>query len=58
MTMQQQLYTSAPILDYDDEPDVRPEDHEVLDAAEASDHDILRGAALEHTAFLKPPPHF
>jgi hypothetical protein len=27
------LYTSAPILDYDDEPDTGPEDHEVLDAA-------------------------
>jgi hypothetical protein len=27
------LYTSAPILDYDDEPDTRSEDHEVLDAA-------------------------
>lgn len=29
------LYTSAPILDYDDEPDVRPEDDEVLHAAGA-----------------------
>lgn len=29
-----------------------------LEAAEASDHDILRGAALEHTAFLGPHPHF
>jgi hypothetical protein len=27
------LYTSAPILDYEDEPNPRPEDHEVLDAA-------------------------
>jgi hypothetical protein len=29
-----------------------------LAEAEASDHDILRGAALEHTAFLASPPHF
>ena len=27
------LYTSAPILDYEDEPEVRPYDDEVLDAA-------------------------
>jgi hypothetical protein len=24
----------------------------------ASPHDILRGAALERTGFLKPPPQF
>lgn len=29
-----------------------------LDAAEVSDHDILRGVALEHTAFLASPPQF
>jgi exopolyphosphatase/guanosine-5'-triphosphate,3'-diphosphate pyrophosphatase len=29
-----------------------------LEAAEASDHDILRGAALEHTVFLGHPPQF
>jgi exopolyphosphatase/guanosine-5'-triphosphate,3'-diphosphate pyrophosphatase len=29
-----------------------------LHAAEASDHDILRGAALEHSAFLPPHPQF
>jgi exopolyphosphatase/guanosine-5'-triphosphate,3'-diphosphate pyrophosphatase len=29
-----------------------------LHAAEASDHDILRGAALEHSAFLEPHPQF
>lgn len=29
-----------------------------LESAEASDHDILRGAALEHTRFLGPHPHF
>mgnify|MGYP001556228761 CR=1 FL=1 len=29
-----------------------------LDEAEASDHDILRAAALERTAFLEPPPQF
>jgi exopolyphosphatase/guanosine-5'-triphosphate,3'-diphosphate pyrophosphatase len=29
-----------------------------LRAAEPSDHDILRGAALEHTAFLPPHPQF
>jgi hypothetical protein len=33
LTTLEQLYTSAPILDYDDEPGTRPEDHEVLDAA-------------------------
>ena len=27
------LYTSAPILDYDDEPHTRPADEELLDAA-------------------------
>jgi hypothetical protein len=33
-TLQHPLYTSAPILDYDDEPEVRPDDDgEVLDAA-------------------------
>lgn len=33
-TMQQPLYTSAPILDYDDEPEIRPAaDEELLDAA-------------------------
>jgi hypothetical protein len=31
-TLQHPLYTSAPILDYDDEPEVRPADDEVLDA--------------------------
>jgi exopolyphosphatase/guanosine-5'-triphosphate,3'-diphosphate pyrophosphatase len=29
-----------------------------LDEVEASDHDILRGAALEHTAFQAEPPQF
>jgi len=29
-----------------------------LESAEASDHDILRGVALQHTAFLAPPPQF
>jgi exopolyphosphatase/guanosine-5'-triphosphate,3'-diphosphate pyrophosphatase len=29
-----------------------------LPAVEASDHDILRGAALQHTTFQKSPPHF
>jgi exopolyphosphatase/guanosine-5'-triphosphate,3'-diphosphate pyrophosphatase len=29
-----------------------------LEAVEASDHDILRGAALEHTAFLESHPQF
>ena len=29
-----------------------------LESAEASDHDILRGVALHHTAFLVPPPQF
>jgi exopolyphosphatase/guanosine-5'-triphosphate,3'-diphosphate pyrophosphatase len=29
-----------------------------LEHVEASDHDILRGAALEHTALLESPPQF
>jgi hypothetical protein len=29
-----------------------------LKEVETSSHDILRGAALEHTAFLEPPPQF
>jgi hypothetical protein len=32
-TLQHPLYTSAPILDYDDEPDIRPADEEIIDAA-------------------------